>query len=86
MAKMERALISLTDKSGAVEFARGLAALGVELISTGGTAKLVREAGLAVKDVSEVTGASKIKFCEYCGAKEEDPESDYCGRCGRALA
>ncbi len=39
-----------------------------------------------LKDVSEVTGASKIKFCEYCGAKEEDPESDYCGRCGRALA
>lgn len=53
---MERALISLTDKSGAVEFARGLAALGVELISTGGTAKLLRDAGLAVKDVAEVTG------------------------------
>ncbi len=56
MAKIERALISLTDKSGAVEFARGLAALGIELISTGGTAKLLREAGLAVKDVSEITG------------------------------
>ncbi|MBL8175258.1 MAG: bifunctional phosphoribosylaminoimidazolecarboxamide formyltransferase/IMP cyclohydrolase [Bryobacterales bacterium] len=53
---MERALISLTDKSGAVEFARGLAALGVELVSTGGTAKLLRDAGLGVKDVSEVTG------------------------------
>jgi len=56
MAKIERALFSLTDKSGAVEFARGLAALGVELISTGGTAKLLRDAGLSVKDVSEVTG------------------------------
>jgi phosphoribosylaminoimidazolecarboxamide formyltransferase/IMP cyclohydrolase len=56
MAKIERALFSLTDKSGAVEFARGLAALGVELISTGGTAKLLRDGGLTVKDVSEVTG------------------------------
>lgn len=56
MAKIRRALFSLTDKSGAVEFARGLASLGVELISTGGTAKLLRDAGLSVKDVSEVTG------------------------------
>jgi phosphoribosylaminoimidazolecarboxamide formyltransferase/IMP cyclohydrolase len=56
MAKIQRALFSLTDKSGAVEFARGLAALGVELISTGGTANLLRGEGLPVKDVSEVTG------------------------------
>lgn len=56
MAKMQRALFSLTDKSGAAEFARELAALGVELISTGGTAKMLREAGLTVRDVSEVTG------------------------------
>ncbi|HUQ90095.1 MAG TPA: bifunctional phosphoribosylaminoimidazolecarboxamide formyltransferase/IMP cyclohydrolase [Bryobacteraceae bacterium] len=56
MARIQRALFSLTDKSGAVEFARGLAALGIELISTGGTAKLLRENGLAVRDISEVTG------------------------------
>jgi phosphoribosylaminoimidazolecarboxamide formyltransferase / IMP cyclohydrolase len=56
MAKIERALLSLTDKRGAAEFARGLAERGVELISTGGTAKLLRDAGLTVRDVAEVTG------------------------------
>ena len=56
MAKIKRALLSVTDKTGLVEFARGLTELGVELISTGGTAKLLREAGLAAVDVSELTG------------------------------
>jgi phosphoribosylaminoimidazolecarboxamide formyltransferase/IMP cyclohydrolase len=56
MAKIERALLSVTDKSGLVEFASGLSKLGVELISTGGTARLLRDAGLSVRDVSEVTG------------------------------
>lgn len=56
MAKILRALLSVTDKTGLADFARGLAGLGVELISTGGTARLLREAGLAVKDVAEVTG------------------------------
>ena len=56
MAKLQRALLSLTDKSGLVEFARGLSALGVELISTGGTAKAIKDAGIPVKDVAEVTG------------------------------
>src|SRR4029077_17708001 len=51
-----RALISVTDKTGVVDFARELSALGIELISTGGTAKALREGGLAVRDVSEVTG------------------------------
>lgn len=51
-----RVLISVTDKTGVADFARGLAALGAELISTGGTARLLRESGVAVKDVSEVTG------------------------------
>ena len=55
MAKIERALLSLTDKSGAVEFARGLRELDIDLISTGGTAKLLKDAGIAVYDVSEVT-------------------------------
>ena len=56
MAKIKRALLSVTDKTGLVDFARGLAEQGVELISTGGTAKLLREAGLAAMDVSELTG------------------------------
>src|SRR5579871_5643965 len=54
--KIQRALISVTDKSGLADFARTLADFGVELISTGGTAKALREAGLAVKDISELTG------------------------------
>ena len=56
MAKIQRALLSVTDKTGLVDFARRLAGLGVELISTGGTAKLLRDSGIAVKDVSELTG------------------------------
>ncbi len=56
MPTIRRALISLTDKSGIAEFAAGLAALNIELISTGGTAKLLRDAGLPVLDVAEVTG------------------------------
>ena len=56
MSKVERALISLTDKSGIEGFAGELAALGVEILSTGGTAKKLREAGLSVMDVSEFTG------------------------------
>ena len=53
---IRRALLSVTDKSGLVEFARALAGFGVELVSTGGTAKALREAGLAVKDISDLTG------------------------------
>jgi phosphoribosylaminoimidazolecarboxamide formyltransferase/IMP cyclohydrolase len=54
--KIRRALLSVTDKTGLVEFAQALAGHGVELISTGGTARALRETGLAVKDISEVTG------------------------------
>ncbi|MCE9635234.1 MAG: bifunctional phosphoribosylaminoimidazolecarboxamide formyltransferase/IMP cyclohydrolase [Planctomycetes bacterium] len=54
--KIRRALLSASDKSGIVEFARGLAEMEVELISTGGTASTLRGAGLTVRDVSEVTG------------------------------
>src|ERR1700735_244113 len=53
---IERVLISVYDKTGIVEFARELAALSVEIVSTGGTAKLLREAGVAVRDVAELTG------------------------------
>lgn len=56
MKKVERALISLTDKSGIESFASELAGLGIEILSTGGTAKKLREAGLSVMDVSEFTG------------------------------
>jgi len=54
--RVTRALISVSDKSGLVERARRLAALGVELVSTGGTSKALKDAGLDVKDVSELTG------------------------------
>ena len=53
---VRRALLSVSDKTGLLELARALAARGVELISTGGTAKAIRDAGLPVKDVSDVTG------------------------------
>ncbi|GFE57752.1 bifunctional phosphoribosylaminoimidazolecarboxamide formyltransferase/IMP cyclohydrolase [Geobacter sp. AOG1] len=56
MATITRALISVSDKTGIVDFSRELSSFGVEILSTGGTAKLLREAGLAVKDVSEFTG------------------------------
>ncbi len=56
MSKIQRAILSVTDKTGLVDFARQLAALKVELVSTGGTAKLLREAGIAVKDISDLTG------------------------------
>jgi len=56
MSRVRRALISVHDKTGVVDFAKGLAGLGVEILSTGGTAKLLRESGVAVVDVAEVTG------------------------------
>ena len=56
MSKIQRAILSVTDKTGLVEFAKELAAMDVELVSTGGTAKLLRDAGIAVKDISELTG------------------------------
>jgi len=56
MKKITRALISVTDKTGVDEFAAGLTALGVEILSTGGTAKLLREKGLRIRDVSDFTG------------------------------
>jgi len=56
MPKIQRAILSVTDKTGLADFARQLAALGVELISTGGTAKLLRDSGIPVKDISELTG------------------------------
>ncbi len=56
MARIQRALLSVSDKSGLIPFAQTLVASGVELISTGGTAKALRDAGLPVRDISEHTG------------------------------
>jgi phosphoribosylaminoimidazolecarboxamide formyltransferase / IMP cyclohydrolase len=55
-SRIQRAILSVTDKTGLVDFARQLSGLGIELISTGGTAKLLREAAIQVKDISELTG------------------------------
>ena len=57
---VRRALLSVSDKTGLVELAGGLAALDIELLSTGGTARALREAGIAVRDVSDVTGFPEI--------------------------
>jgi phosphoribosylaminoimidazolecarboxamide formyltransferase/IMP cyclohydrolase len=54
--RIQRAILSVTDKTGLLDFARKLSALGIELISTGGTAKLLRDSGVTVKDISELTG------------------------------
>ena len=54
--QIKRALLSVTDKTGLVEFAQTLAGFGVELVSTGGTARRLRDAGLTVKDISDLTG------------------------------
>src|SRR4051812_50079777 len=54
--KIARALLSVSDKTGLAELGRALARHGVELVSTGGTAKALREAGLDVRDISDLTG------------------------------
>ncbi|NWP05584.1 bifunctional phosphoribosylaminoimidazolecarboxamide formyltransferase/IMP cyclohydrolase, partial [Escherichia coli] len=54
--KIRRALLSVSDKTGIVELARALAAQGAELVSTGGTATALRDAGLEVRDISDLTG------------------------------
>ena len=56
MTKVGRALLSVHDKTGVVDFAKGLSALGIEIVSTGGTAKLLRESGVPVVDVAQLTG------------------------------
>ncbi|HEV8539818.1 MAG TPA: bifunctional phosphoribosylaminoimidazolecarboxamide formyltransferase/IMP cyclohydrolase [Nitrospiraceae bacterium] len=60
MAGIKRALISVSDKTGVVEMAKGLAALGAEILSTGGTAKALRDAGVPVTDVAAYTGSPEI--------------------------
>src|SRR6266404_2476147 len=60
MTTIQRALISVSDKTGLVEFARGLREFGVEILSTGGTAKLLHDAGIPVVAVSDYTGSPEI--------------------------
>ncbi len=60
MARIERALVSVSDKTGVVEFAKGLSALGIEILSTGGTARALREGGVEVVDVSAFTESPEI--------------------------
>jgi phosphoribosylaminoimidazolecarboxamide formyltransferase / IMP cyclohydrolase len=60
MRKVTRALLSVSDKSGLIEFARKLAGLGIELVSTGGTRKAIADAGIAVRDVSDLTNFPEI--------------------------
>ncbi|MBA3320711.1 MAG: bifunctional phosphoribosylaminoimidazolecarboxamide formyltransferase/IMP cyclohydrolase, partial [Pyrinomonadaceae bacterium] len=56
LRRIRRALLSVSDKSGLVEFARILRGFEIEILSTGGTAKVLREAGIEVRDVADVTG------------------------------
>ena len=63
-ASRPRALLSVYDKTGIIEFAKGLANLGYELVSTGGTARKLREAGLDVIGVSDVTDIQKFSMAE----------------------
>src|SRR6478609_7800007 len=82
--RVRRALISVSDKTGVADFARSLADLGVEILSTGGTAAALREAGLTVTDVSEFTGQDEIldgrvktlhpRLHAALLARREDPE------------
>ncbi|MDE2273351.1 MAG: bifunctional phosphoribosylaminoimidazolecarboxamide formyltransferase/IMP cyclohydrolase, partial [Gammaproteobacteria bacterium] len=60
MRSIQRALLSVSNKTGLVELARGLHALNIELLSTGGTAKLLRDAGLPIQEVAQYTGYPEI--------------------------
>src|SRR5687767_10395973 len=59
-ARIARALVSVSDKTGLAELGQGLARHGIEILSTGGTARALREAGVAVREVSDFTGAPEI--------------------------
>src|SRR6185295_15702200 len=60
MSKIRRAVVSVSDKEGLAEFAKGLAGLNVEIISTGGTARYLKDQGIGVRDVSDLTGFPEI--------------------------
>jgi phosphoribosylaminoimidazolecarboxamide formyltransferase / IMP cyclohydrolase len=70
MANIQRALISVSDKTGLIPLAEALARANIEIISTGGTAKTLREAGLTVKDITEHTGFTRrctAACCSFVG-------------------
>ncbi len=81
---IRRALISVSDKTGLLDFATFLAGRGVEILSTGGTAKTLREAGVAVKEVSDHTGFPEIMDGRVKNAASENPwrHSRHPRRCG----
>src|SRR5919202_4357161 len=60
MSRVERALVSVSKSDGLIDFVRGLSNLGIELITTGGTGRVLREAGIAVREISELTGFPEI--------------------------
>jgi phosphoribosylaminoimidazolecarboxamide formyltransferase/IMP cyclohydrolase len=64
MFKVRRALVSVSDKRGLIQFARGLADLGVEILSTGGTCRQLQEAGIEATEVSAKTGFPKLWMAE----------------------
>ena len=68
MSRIQRAILSVTDKTGLVDFARRLSALGIELISTGGTAKLLRDSGISVKDISDMDSDVNVIRIHYKSA------------------
>ena len=68
LAPVRRALLSVSDKHGLLDLARALDALGVELLSTGGSARALREAGLPVREVREITGFPEIMGGSGCAA------------------
>ena len=79
---VRRAILSVTDKNGIAEFARELEKIGVELVSTGGTAKLLRDSGIRVKDISELTGFPEM----LDGRRELRPEEPALQRCRRTAS
>src|SRR4030042_3675162 len=60
MARIKKAIVSVSDKKGLADFAKELSAMGIEILSTGGTAGALRDAGIPVKDVSEHTGSPEM--------------------------
>ena len=60
MARIKKAIVSVSDKKGLIDFAKELSAMGIEILSTGGTARALRDAGIPVKDVSEHTGSPEM--------------------------
>jgi AICAR transformylase/IMP cyclohydrolase PurH len=80
MPRIQRALLSVSDKTGLVPFARTLVAAGVELISTGGTAQAIRDAGLPVRDLSEHTGFPEM-LCTCAATRCTRPRSASTASC-----